>query len=294
VTVDELTRRFEENREHLRRVAQRMLGSQNEADDAVQEAWLRVNRAGADGVENLGGWLTTVVARVCLDILRSRKSLREDPLDVVGDERPAADEEVLLADSIGPALLVLLDTLGPAERVAFVLHDLFAMPFEEIAVIVGRSPAATRQLASRARRRVQGGAASPEGNRARQQEIVGAFLAASRKGDFEALLSLLHPDAILSADPLAVQAATANLSRGAPNLAPEIRGAHAVAETLRGRAQGALPALIDGVPGAAWVLRGQTRAAFVYTVENDCITSIELVMEPARLAQLQITLSATE
>src|SRR5438445_244753 len=201
-----LAERFEENRTHLRAVAYRMLGSLSEADDAVQESWLHVSRSGASGVENLGGWLTTVVARVCLDVLRSRKSRREEPLAHVPNPTAGHEDgidpehEALVADSVGLALLVVLETLAPAERLAFVLHDMFAVPFDEIAPIVGRSPTAARQLASRARRRVQGAAAVPEADFARQREVVKAFLAASRGGDFDALLALLDPDVVLRAD----------------------------------------------------------------------------------------------
>ncbi len=293
--MDELAGRFEENRTHLRAVAYRMLGSVSEAEDAVQEAWLRFSRSDTRDVENVSGWLTTVVARVCLDFLRSRKSRREEPLGVhlpnaVDENRSGPDREALLADSIGPALLIVLDTLAPAERVAFVLHDLFAIPFDEIAAIVGRSPAATRQLASRARRRVQGGAAAPDADRDRQREAVGAFLAASRGGDFEALLALLDPDVVLRADDLAVRVAAANQSRGAPLLAKEVHGARAVAETFKGRARGAKPALIDGAAGAAWVQGEQTRAVFVFTVQNGSIVEIDLFMDPARLGQLDVLL----
>src|SRR5262245_8482597 len=204
---DWLAERFEEHRTHLRAVGYRMLGSLTEADDAVQEAWLRLNRSDATRIDNLGGWLTTVVARVCLNMLQARKVRREEPLDVhVPDPIVSADaeldpeQEALLADSLGLALLVVLDTLGPAERLAFVLHDMFGVPFEEIAAIVGRSPAASRQLASRARRRVQGQAPAADPDLARQREVVDAFLAATRAGDFEALLEVLHPDVVLRAD----------------------------------------------------------------------------------------------
>src|SRR6266436_3710909 len=209
---DWLAERFEENRPHLRAVAYRMLGSSAEADDAVQEAWLRLSRSGTSGVENLGGWLTTVVARVCLNMLRSRTSRREEPLGVHVPEPILSREdgidpehEALLADSVGLALLVVLETLAPAERLAFVLHDMFAVPFDEIAPIVGRSPAAARQLASRARRRVQGASTVPGADLTRQREVVDAFLAASRAGDFDAPLALLDPDVVLRADHAAVQ-----------------------------------------------------------------------------------------
>ncbi|HEY6004237.1 MAG TPA: sigma-70 family RNA polymerase sigma factor [Anaeromyxobacter sp.] len=294
-----LAKRFEENRAHLRAVAYRMLGSWSEADDAVQEVWLRLNRSDAGEVENLGGWLTTVVARLCLDILRSRKSRREEPLpphvpEPTVNSRDAGEPEgeLTLAGSIGPALLVVLETLAPAERVAFVLHDMFDIPFEEIASIVGRSPAAARQLASRARRRVRG-APVPGSDVARQREVVGAFLAASRDGDFDALVAVLAPDVVLRADEVGVRAAAARKWGGAPSLSSEIRGAPAVAETFRGRARGASPALIDGSAGAVWAVRGQPRAAFVFRVELGKITEIELVMDPARLSELDIEIEAT-
>ncbi|MDQ2943200.1 MAG: sigma-70 family RNA polymerase sigma factor, partial [Candidatus Dormibacteraeota bacterium] len=226
---DRLAMRFEANRTHLRAVAYRMLGSLSEADDAVQEAWLRLSRSGTTGVENLSGWLTTVVARVCLDMLRSRKSRREEPLGAPGPDPILShgdgtdpEHEALLADSVGLALLVVLETLAPAERLAFVLHDMFAVPFDEIAPIVGRSPAAARQLASRARRRVQGAATVSKTDRTRQREIVDAFLAASREGNFAALLALLDPDVVLRSDDAAVRTGAS----------PEVRGAAAVAGTF--------------------------------------------------------------
>src|SRR3989441_13163523 len=247
-----LAERFEANRSHLRKVAYRMLGSPTDAEDAVQEAWLRLSRSGTSGVENLGGWLTTVVARVCLDMLRSRKSRREEPFDARVPEPLAAREdpidpehEALLADSIGLALLVVLETLAPAERVAFVLHDMFDLPFDEIAPIVGRSPTAARQLASRARRRVQGAATVPDADLTRQREVVDAFLAASRGGDFDALLAVLDPDVVLRADRAAVAAGASG----------EVRGAPAVARQFSGRARVAQPALVNGAAGAEWAPR---------------------------------------
>jgi RNA polymerase sigma-70 factor (ECF subfamily) len=278
VTVNEhegLAERFEQNRTHLRAVAYRMLGSQSEAEDAVQEAWLRLSRSDASGLENLGGWLTTVVARVCLDVLRSRKSRREEPEDAQGPEPIAAsdgtnpEQDSLLADSVGLALLVVLDTLDPAERVAFVLHDLFAVPFEEIAPIVGRSPAAARQLASRARRRVRGTDAVPDADGARQREVVAAFLAASRHGDFQALLAVLDPDVVVRADGAAQRIGAAQ----------EVRGAEAVAAFFKGRARGARAALVDGVAGAAWVVRGRPRVVFGFTIEGGKIVAIDLLAE---------------
>jgi RNA polymerase sigma factor (sigma-70 family) len=280
-----MAERFEENRTHLRAVAYRMLGSLSEADDAVQEAWMRLSRSGTSGVENLGGWLTTVVARVCLDLLRSRESRREEPLGahlpepIVGPEDDAAPEhEALLGDSVGLAMLVVLETLAPAERVAFVLHDMFAVPFEEIAPIVGRSPAATRQLASRARRRVQGTATVPDADLARRREVVDAFLAASRGGDFDALLAVLDPDVVLRADRAAVRMGASR----------EVRGAAAVADTFAGRARAAQPALVDGAVGLVWASGGQPRVVFGFTIARGKIVEIELVADPERLGQLDV------
>ncbi len=284
---DLLARRFEENRTHLRAVAYRMLGSSSEADDAVQEAWLRLSRSDTSGVENLRGWLTTVVARVCLDLLRSRKSRREESLDAqvpeaMGSGRAGSDpeREALLADSVGLALLVVLATLSPAERVAFVLHDMFDLPFEEIAPIVGRTPAAARQLASRARRRVQGAAPAPDPDLSRRREVVTAFLAASRGGDFQALLAVLDPDVVLRADAAAVQLGTAK----------EVRGAAAVAETFSGRARAAQPALVNGAAGVVWAPGGKPRVVFEFTLAGGRITAIELVADPERLGRLDLVI----
>jgi RNA polymerase sigma factor (sigma-70 family) len=280
---DWLAERFEGHRAHLRAVAYRMLGSASEADDAVQEAWLRLARADASGVENLGGWLTTVVARVCLDMLRARSSRREEPL---GDQRPdptagrevAADPEqqALLAEGVGLALLVVLETLTPAERVAFVLHDMFAVPFDQVADILGRSPAAAKMLASRARRRVQGAAAVPDPDVPRQRAVVDAFLAAARGGDFDGLLALLDPDVVVRADRAAVQAGALG----------EVRGAAAVAGTFTGRARFARPALVGGAPGAVWAPGGRPRVAFAFTVVDGRIVEIDLLADPERLRQL--------
>ena len=276
-----LAEKFEANRGHLRAVAYRMLGSRSEVDDAVQEAWLRLSRSDAGEIENLSGWLTTVVARVCLDMLRSRKSRREEPLGPHVPEpiaNPENEQEAELADSVGAALLVVLETLAPAERLAFVLHDMFAVPFEEIAPIVGRTPAAARQLASRARRRVQGAPSAPDADVSRQRKIVDAFLAASRGGDFEALLAVLDPDVVFRADPVAVRMGGS----------PEIRGAAAVAETFKGRAQAAKPALIDGAVGIAVIFGGRLRIALNLTITGDRIAGIEAVAEPERLRQFDL------
>jgi RNA polymerase sigma factor (sigma-70 family) len=277
-----LAEKLEANRGHLRAVAYRMLGSRSDVDDAVQEAWLRLSRSDAGEIENLSGWLTTVVARVCLDMLRSRKSRREEPLGPSVPEpiaSPESEQDADLADSVGAALLVVLETLAPAERLAFVLHDMFAVPFEEIAPVVGRTPAAARQLASRARRRVQGAPSAPEADVTRQRKIVDAFLAASRGGDFEALLALLDPDVVFRADPVAVRMGGL----------PEIRGAAAVAETFKGRAQAAKPALIDGAVGIAVILGGQLRIALNLTITDDRIVGIEAVADPERLRGFDLT-----
>src|SRR6266702_4584092 len=263
---DWLAEQFEAHRIHLRAVAYRMLGSLSEADDAVQETWLRLSRSDTSGVDNLAGWLTTIVARVCLNMLQSRKSRREEPV--------GAD----LADSVGLAMLVVLDTLAPAERLAFVLHDMFAVPFDEIAPIVERSPAAARQLASRARRRVQGAGVARDPDPPRQRAVVGAFLAASRGGDFDALLALLDPDIVLRADRAAVQTGAAQ----------EVRGAAAVAETFSGRAQAAQPALINGAAGAVWAPGGRPRVVFSFTVAGGKIVAIDLLADHERLRQLDL------
>ena len=285
---DWLAERFETHRTHLQAVAYRMLGSPSEADDAVQEAWLRLSRSGAADVENLGGWLTTVVSRVCLDMLRSRTARREEPLDPpVHEATPThtdgvdPEQEALLADAVGPALLVVLETLAPAERLAFVLHDMFAVPFDEIAAIVGRSPAAARQLASRARRRVQGAATDAPADRARQRAVVDAFLAASRQGDFDALLALLDPDVVLRADEAAVRTG---------GVAAEVRGAAAVAETFAGRARAAQPALVDGTVGLAWAPGGRPKAVFDLTIADGKIVAVDLILDPDVLADLDVVL----
>jgi RNA polymerase sigma factor (sigma-70 family) len=283
---DWLVKQFDDRRAHLRAVALRMLGSAGEADDAVQEAWLKVSRSETGGVENLGGWLTTVVARVCLDMLRARRARGEQPLGPAADALPAGtnpETEVAFADAIGPALLVVLDMLAPQERVAFVLHDMFDLSFEEIAPIVERTPAAARQLASRARRRVRG-AAAPATDVAQHRELVGAFLAASRDGDFDRLLAVLSPDAVLRADAKSVRVAAANQDRGGPVLSA------AVARAFQGRATAALPALIDGRPGAVWAMRGQVRSAFVFAIAAGKISGIDLVMDDQELAALDIQL----
>jgi RNA polymerase sigma factor (sigma-70 family) len=282
---DWLAQQFEAKRTHLRAVAYRMLGSLSEADDAVQEAWLHLSRSDTSGVANLGGWLTTVVARICLDMLRSRTSRREEPLDAHVPEQIMSraggidpEYEALLADSVGLALLVVLDTLAPAERLAFVLHDIFAVPFGEIAPIVGRSPTATRQLASRARRRVRGAPTSGDADLARQREVVDAFLAASRAGDFDALLALLDPDVVFRADRAVVPAGASG----------EIRGAPAVAKQFSGRARLARPALVNGAVGVVVAPRGQLLMVLSLTITHGKIVAIDVVADPARLRQLDL------
>jgi RNA polymerase sigma factor (sigma-70 family) len=285
---DWLAERFEEHRERLRAAAYRMLGSLAEADDAVQEAWIRLSRTGASDVENLGGWLTTVVSRVCLDMLRSRKTRREEPLGSYLPE-PAADNEkapdpeqaVLLADSVGLALLVVLDTLPPAERVAFVLHDMFDLPFDQIAAIMDRSQNATRLLASRARRRVRGTAAVPGADLARQREVVTAFFAASRAGDFDALLEVLDPGIEVRADHVALPAGASHWPRGAAAVA---RAALGFARTARF----AQPALVNGAVGAVVVPHGRPLSVMTFTVAGGQITGIEIIADPARLRELDL------
>ena len=282
-----LAQRFEANRGHLKAVAHRMLGSQTEADDAVQEAFLRLMRADTQGIDNLAGWLTTVVARVCLDMLRERKTRREVPVDTEIEALPAADNperERLIGDSVGVAMLVVLETLTPAERVAFVLHDMFNVSFDEIAPVIGRTRAAARQLASRGRRRVQGAPATPEADRARQREVVGAFLAASQSGDFAALLAVLDPDVVLRADALAVQATAALASRDITPLAPEIRGRDSVANIFRGRAKVAQLATMDGDTGLVFAPGGQPRMLVDFVIENGRIVEISMIADAERIA----------
>jgi RNA polymerase sigma-70 factor (ECF subfamily) len=293
VTVDErewMADRFEANRTHLRAVAYRMLGSVSEADDAVQESWLRLSRSDSAGIENLRAWLTTVVARVCLDMLRARSARREEPLGGAHVPEPIVsredgldpEHEALLADSVGLALLVVLETLGPAERLAFVLHDMFAVPFDEIAPIVGRSPAAARQLASRARRRIQATAPVPDVDVARQRQVVDAFLAASRAGDFEALVALLDPDIVLRVDRGAVPPGASREFRGVPAVAEQVR-------TFARFAAFARPALVNGAAGFVVTPPGRPLAVAGFTVSNGKIVEIDLLADPARLRELDLT-----
>lgn len=289
---DWLTAHFETTRNHLQAVAYRMLGSNSEAEDAVQEAWIRLNRSDSESIDNLGGWLTTVVSRVCLDMLRSRKAAREDSLEeMVVDLPEEADGDIedkfLIADAIGPALLLVLDNLTAAERIAFVLHDLFDLSFDEIAPIIERTEMATRQLASRARRRVRG-ATMPSKDARLQHEVVAAFMQASRQGNFDALIKLLHPNAVLRADETAIKVSTANKARGAPQFTHEITGAEAVANTLNGSAQGAQLSLVNGLAGATWGMNGKTIVAFCFMVTDGKITAIDIVMDKNTLANFDI------
>lgn len=285
---DLLARSFETHRSHLRSVAYRMLGSLSEAEDAVQESWLRLSRSDSAAVENLGGWLTTVVGRVCLDMLRSRKARREEPWDVVvpdpivSREDAGPEHEALMADSVGLALLVVLDTLTPGERLAFVLRDMFALPFEEIAPIVGRSEAATRQLASRARRRVQGAPVAPDPDLARQREVVEAFLTAARGGDFDALVSVLDPAVVLRAD------------RGAAGDSVEVHGPAAVADqaltfSRLGAGGGTVRhALVNGAAGVVATRDGRPFSVLGFTVAGGRIVEIDILADPERLSRLDL------
>ena len=282
----QLAERFEEQRPHLKAVAYRMLGSLSEADDAVQEAWLHLSRADTGDVRNLRGWLTTVTGRICLDMLRSRRSRAEEPLEthlpdpiVSPEEGLDPEHQALLADAVGLALLVVLDRLTPAERLAFVLHDIFAVPFDEIAPIVERSPTAARQLASRARRRVQGAGAAPDADLPRQRAVVDAFFAAVRHGDFEALLAVLDPEVVLRAD----------LGPGAASRL--VRGAAAVAEQTRGFARFAgmgKPVLVNGAVGLLGAGGGRAYSVMAFTVRNGRIVELDILADPARLARLDL------
>ncbi|HEY6465388.1 MAG TPA: sigma-70 family RNA polymerase sigma factor [Candidatus Acidoferrales bacterium] len=285
-----LAGKFEENRGHLRAVAYRMLGSATEADDAVQEAWLRLSRTNAEGIENLGGWLTTVVSHVCLDMLRSRKSRSEEPISAEANEAPPKEipaktidpeSEAILADSVGLALLVVLDRLAPAERLAFVLHDMFAVPFEEIAEIVGRTPEATRQLASRARRRVQGAPVTTDATRSEQRKLVDAFLAALRAGDLEGLVAVLDPDMVFRAD-------AASAVGGA---AREIHGAEVWAHQAMLYSRGARhvqAAMVDGSVGLILAPGGRLLRALKLKIENGKIKEVEVIGEKEHLAQIEL------
>jgi RNA polymerase sigma-70 factor (ECF subfamily) len=286
---DALTAAFEDHRTHLRAVAYRMLGSLAEADDAVQEAWIRVHRAGAAGVDNMGGWLTTVVARVCLNVLRARRARPEEPLDVhlpepIVDRADGTDpeHEALLADSVGLALLVVLDTLSPAERLSFVLHDMFAVPFEEIAAITDRTPAAARQLASRARRRVQGAAPVPDPDVARQREVVDAFLAASQEGDFDRLVAVLDPDVVLRAE---MGGGVRRRVRGAAEVAGQaLFWAQVTAKGFERR-----PVLVNGAAGAVAFHDGAPVSLMGCTVVDGRIVAIDILADRSRLARMDLS-----
>ena len=286
---DWLAERFEENRAHLRGVAYRMLGSLSEAEDAVQEAWLRLSRSDTSGVENLAGWLRTVVSRLCLDMLRSRKSRREEPLGahvpdpiVSRQDRSDPEHEALLKDSVGLALMVVLDRLTPAERLAFVLHDTFAAPFDEIAPMVGRSSTAARQLASRARRRVQGAAPVPDADLTRQREAVDAFLAAARGGDFDALLTVLDPDVVQRVDSGAVPAGASRVVRGAEVVAKGALAASRRDATVR-------LVLVNGTVGVvAFDPSGQPITVVGFTVRRGKIVEMDVLADPERLRQLDL------
>ena len=283
-----LAERFEEHRTHLRAVAYRMLGSLSEADDAVQEAWLRLSRSDADEIENLGGWLTTVVSRVALNMLRSRRTRREEPIDVrVPDpivsraEGMDPEHEALVADSVGLALLVVLDSLAPAERLAFVLHDMFGVPFDEIAPIVDRSPAAARQLASRARRRVRGSAPVPDPDLTRQREVVDAFFAAARDGDFEALVAVLDDDVVLRSDGGAGRPGATMVVRGARDVAGRALTYARLSPYVR-------PALVNGAAGVVVAPRGRPFSVMGFTVTGGRIVAIDGLNDPARLRRLDL------
>jgi RNA polymerase sigma-70 factor (ECF subfamily) len=283
-----LAERFEEHRIRLRAVAYRMLGSLSEADDAVQEAWLRLSRSDTSQIENLGGWLTTVVARVCLNMLRSRASLREEPLGVhvpepivSRDDGADPEHEALLVDAVGLALLVVLETLSPAERLAFVLHDMFAVPFDEIAPMVGRSPAAARQLASRARRQVQGSATVPDADLASQRRVVDAFFAATREGDFDALLAVLDPDVVLRSDGGLLRPGASAVVHGAREVAGRALIFARLSPFVR-------PALVNGAAGVVVAPHGRPSAVMGFTVRGGKIVAIDTLADPARLQQLDL------
>jgi len=285
--LDALALEFEEQRAHLHVVAYRILGSASDADDAVQEAWLRLSRSDISGVRNLRAWLTTVTGRVALNMLQTRQSRREEDVSADVPDRAGPEDEALLGDSVGAALQVLLDTLEPRERLAFVLHDLFAVPFDEIAPVVGASGAAARQLASRARRRVRAAPSPPvaatlKTRQDRQREVVAAFFAAAREARFEALLELLDPDVVMRADAVAAR-------MGADG---ETAGADAVARWLSGRARAAVLADVAGEPGAVWAAGGQVRVAFGFTISEDGrVAWIDLIGDPAVLAGLDIDMA---
>ncbi|HZQ56464.1 MAG TPA: sigma-70 family RNA polymerase sigma factor [Acidimicrobiales bacterium] len=276
--TDWLTTTFEDQRPRLTAVAYRVLGSPAEAEDAVQEAWIRLTRSDTTAIDNLGGWLTTVVSRVALDMLRSRRRHEDRTVPEHADAGNPEDDAVM-ADSVGAALLVVLDTLTPSERLAFVLHDMFAVPFDEIGTVMGRSPDAAKQLASRARAKVRGAAPADEPGVQRQREVVDAFLAASRNGEFERLVALLHPEVALRADAAAVKL-------GSPE---GVRGPAAVAGMFSGRALAATAALIDGVPGLVWEVQGRPKVVWDFTVRDGTVVAIEMIADQAALADMELT-----
>ncbi len=286
---DLLAHQFNANRPHLRAVAYRMLGSLSDADDALQETWLRLRRSDTGDIANLTGWLTTVISRICLDVLRSRTARGEVPYDaqlpdpiVRRDDGTDPEHEVILAESVGLALLVVLGTLPPAERLAFVLHDVFAMPFDEIGSIVERSPTATRQLASRARRRIHGSAFAPDTDLRRQREVVDAFLAASRNGSFEALLAVLDPDIVLRVDHGTVPIGASRIVRGSAAVAGQVLTFSAIERVVR-------PALVNGAAGIVTFVAGQPFAVMSFTVRDGRIAGIDILADPARLRQLDLS-----
>jgi RNA polymerase sigma factor (sigma-70 family) len=287
---DFLARRFEEHRTHLKSVAYRMLGSLNEADDAVQEAWLRLARSESEDIDNLGGWLTTVVGRVCLDMLRSRRLRREDPLEarlpdpIVSDDSTDPEHQVLIADSVGLALLVVLESLNPAERLAFVLHDMFGMPFEQIAPIMDRTPAAARKLASRARQRVQGAAPNPDPDPAAQRRVVDAFLTAARGGDLTALMAILAPDVTLRTDAGKTLLGGMRVLTGAEAVAGQLATFHRMATISTTR-----PALVNGTAGLVNTIDGELISIMSFTIADDRIVEIDILSDPDRLAHLHLT-----
>lgn len=294
---DWLTQNFEQNRGHLNAVAYRMLGIACEAEDAVQEAWIRLSRSESAEIDNLKGWLTTVVARICLDMLRRRRSKKEETLKTQAPEFSdnstlGIDEKLDIASSIGPALLAVLDHLAPRERIAFVLHDLFDISYSEIAPIIDSTEANTRQLASRARRRIKG--AHPiDNSQDRQKSIVSAFLTAAQDGNFDTLIALLHPNIVLTADATAVEVAGANLANGAPPLKTKIKRAQNVANTFSGKAAGTELALLDGQLGATWAPGGTPAAVIHFTMEEGKITAINVMMAPATLSSMNIKILKT-
>lgn len=294
---DDLINKFQNNQNRLRAVAERLLGSPEEADDAVQEAWLRLNRSAVEKIENLEGWLTTVVAHICLDMLRGRRMRKEESLDekinmqIERHGQGSPEDDTLLANSLGPALVLLLNSLSPAERVAFVLHDIFDLPFNEIAPIVDRTEATTRQLASRARRRIRGEPVTDVAE-SEAKDIVSAFLAASREGNFSRLINLLDPEIVLRADDLVVKTAAMNKAIGAPLLESELKGSRRIARAFQERAKGLQLAKINCKYGAAWVLNGKPKVIFVFLIRLGRIIEIDVIMEIEDIKAISVELIA--